>query len=615
MTSVSTFDSTKTDLLELLGDALSGEAQLPDFQRGWVWDDVHIRDLIASVSRSFPIGTVMLLETGGEVSFRTRPIEGAVLPDPKVPDQLVLDGQQRMTSLFQALMSGKPVVTKDTKQNEIERWYYLDIALALDPNADREDAVKSVPADRMVRTNFGRDIELDLSIPAGEYEAHLFPLARVFDHYEWASGYREHHGYDADLSKRWDEFEKEVISRFKGYQLPVIRLHKETPKEAVCLVFEKVNTGGVSLTVFELLTATFAAVAPPEFELRADWDARRTRMHAEPVLREVASTDFLQVISLLATRARREASIAAGTDEEKAPAISCKRRDMLRMTYDDYVEWAEPVTQAFDLVARFLHRERIFETKFLPYGSQLVPLAAFLSVVGEPGIENAAIRAKLARWYWCGVLGEMYGSATETRFSRDLPDLLDWMADDAAVPRSVQDANFAPDRLDRLTSRRSAAYKGLYVLLIREGAEDFRTGEAASDQNYFDEQVDIHHIFPKKWCNERTPEPVPASVFNSIINRTPLTKRTNIILGGRAPSEYLERLRDKHDVSEDLENRVLRSHLIDPERLRADDFEGFFEARRDALLRAIEKATGKPVLMDTAEPGTPSDAMEDDDDA
>lgn len=60
MVAVSTFDSTKTDLVELLADARTGEAQLPDFQRGWVWDDDHIQDLIASVSRSFPIGTVML---------------------------------------------------------------------------------------------------------------------------------------------------------------------------------------------------------------------------------------------------------------------------------------------------------------------------------------------------------------------------------------------------------------------------------------------------------------------------------------------------------------------------------------------------------------------------
>src|SRR3954468_4504869 len=98
MAAISTFDSTKTDLIELLGNARSGEAQLPDFQRGWVWDDEHIRDLIASVSCSFPIGTVMLLENGGDVRFRTRPLEGATI-DGKEPGLLVLDGQQRLTPL------------------------------------------------------------------------------------------------------------------------------------------------------------------------------------------------------------------------------------------------------------------------------------------------------------------------------------------------------------------------------------------------------------------------------------------------------------------------------------------------------------------------------------
>lgn len=136
MPAVSTFDSTKTDLLELLTNARTGEAQLPDFQRGWVWDDDHIRDLIASVSRSFPIGTVMMLESGGEVAFRTRPLEGAPAVTAEA-ELLVLDGQQRLTSLFQSLMSAKPVATQDAKGNPIERWYYLDIAKALDRNIER----------------------------------------------------------------------------------------------------------------------------------------------------------------------------------------------------------------------------------------------------------------------------------------------------------------------------------------------------------------------------------------------------------------------------------------------------------------------------------------------
>lgn len=96
---MATFDSTKTQLGLLLEQVVQGSLQLPDFQRGWVWDDEHIRSLVISIARSFPIGAVMLLETGGEVRFQVRPVEGVELTSAREPGRLILDGQQRLTSL------------------------------------------------------------------------------------------------------------------------------------------------------------------------------------------------------------------------------------------------------------------------------------------------------------------------------------------------------------------------------------------------------------------------------------------------------------------------------------------------------------------------------------
>src|SRR4051812_24825337 len=119
-----TFETNEPALHELLEDIHRGKIQLPDFQRGWVWDDDHIRDLIASVSRSFPIGAVMMMETGGDgAKFKPRAVQGVVLghaPDPKL---LILDGQQRLTSLYLALRSGKAVLTRTAKGEDIERVY------------------------------------------------------------------------------------------------------------------------------------------------------------------------------------------------------------------------------------------------------------------------------------------------------------------------------------------------------------------------------------------------------------------------------------------------------------------------------------------------------------
>ena len=109
---MATFDSTKTALSKLLEQIVEGKIQLPDFQRGWVWDDAHIRSLLVSIARSFPIGSVMLLETGGTARFQIRLVEGVDLAPGVVVsvENLILDGQQRLTSLTQVLKSALALV-------------------------------------------------------------------------------------------------------------------------------------------------------------------------------------------------------------------------------------------------------------------------------------------------------------------------------------------------------------------------------------------------------------------------------------------------------------------------------------------------------------------------
>jgi uncharacterized protein with ParB-like and HNH nuclease domain len=134
---MATFDSTKTALSKLLEQIVEGKIQLPDFQRGWVWDDAHIRSLLVSIARSFPIGSVMLLETGGSARFQIRLVEGVELAKNAnaLLENLILDGQQRLTSLTQVLKLTAPVSTKDDKGREVRRLYYIDIEKALVGNS------------------------------------------------------------------------------------------------------------------------------------------------------------------------------------------------------------------------------------------------------------------------------------------------------------------------------------------------------------------------------------------------------------------------------------------------------------------------------------------------
>ena len=591
------FSSDEFPLAQLLDRAACGELQLPDFQRGWVWDDDHIRSLLASVSLSYPIGAIMTLVAGNpDVNFKARLLEGVTLPETPRPELLLLDGQQRLTSLFQALKSRAPVCTKDRRGNESLRHYYANIDACIDLTVDREeDGIVGVPADRIVRSDFGRVIDVDLSTRDREIAEEMFPLDIVLDSSErraWARAYRRSGPGDQSdrWAAKWDRFEDAIIVPFEQYQVPVIDLAKSTPKEAVCQVFEKVNTGGVTLKVFELLTATYAA---GDFELRKDWDARHERLAEHELLAGVDATAFLQIVTLLATYDRRQSHLPAHPEDDKAPAVSCKRREMLRLPLDDYRQWADIAERGLRGAVPFLHNHRIFRYRDLPYATQLVPLGAIFGWL-EDRAESYASRQQLGQWFWCGVLGEMYGGAVETRFANDVEDCIAWIEDraDAAPPRAVQAAQFQAERLLTLRTRNSAAYKGLYSLQMMQGGRDFRTGQTIDVHAYMEDAIDIHHVFPRHWCASHD---IELWIADCIVNKTALDAHTHGRIGGNAPSVYLSRIETGDGIEPHVLDGFLRSHDIDPLALRRDDFAQFFNQRFESLIRHAERAMGKPV--------------------
>ncbi len=578
----STFKSGEPSLPDFLREINDGRVQLPDFQRGWVWDDDHIASLIASISLSYPIGAVMLLQTGGDgVQFQPRPIQGVQIPNGTKPEYLILDGQQRMTSLYLAMSSGQPVPTTTNKGKEIERYYYLDVVKSLDPNEDRLDAVLSVPATKMVTSDFGRKIDLDLTTQKKEFSQCYFPLEVLFDqtaYSAWRRGFQKMFRNDEDKLDMFDNFEAEVVNRFQSYRVPTIELLRDTPKEAVCQVFEKVNMGGVTLTVFELVTAMFAA---ENYNLREDWDRRKERIHEQDVLKGMNSTAFLSAVTLLSSYQMNQ--------EDTAKPVTCKRKDVLKLTLKDYKKNAATIEEGLKRAARFLAREKIFDSRTLPYSTQLIPLSVICALLSN-NFEIDTIRGKLAQWFWCGVFGELYGGANETRFSMDVPDFMAWIEGNDQ-PRTIRDSGFSPTRLLSMQSRLSAAYKGLMALLMKAGSNDFLSGDPVEITTYFDLAIDIHHIFPKAYCENK----YKRSLWNSSVNKAPLSAKSNRIIGGKAPSVYLTNIEKQSNMDSPRLDEILKTHKIAPELLRSDSFEDFIRDRASNILDLIEAAMNKRI--------------------
>ena len=246
---------------------------------------------------------------------------------------------------------------------------------------------------------------------------------------------------------------------------------------------------------------------------------------------------------------------------------------------------ADRAEKGFIEAAKFLHSQYIFTKYDVPYNTQLVPLAALYVELGDQ-LAPAMARDKLERWFWSGIFGEVYGGSVETQYGLDLAQVANWVRG-GAQPVMVSEASFVPERLLSLRTRNSAAYKGLYALQMKSGAVDWRTGDPLTLSTYHDQAIDIHHIFPVAWCQKRE-APIPRSLYDSIINKTPIDASTNRIIGSAAPSRYLGRL-EKDNPKDNLRS-VLQRHWLDYDLLEGDQFAECFVARGEAMLNLIFEA-------------------------
>lgn len=572
------FRSDSEKLSKLLDQVEIYELQLPDFQRGWVWEDTRIRRLLASLTKGFPIGAIMLLEAGGDCHFKCKSIEGSGEAN-REPVYMILDGQQRMTSTYLSMRSKKPVDTMNDQKKPIRRYYYLDIKKALNPEIDRYDAIVVVDENKQIRENIGRDIVLDLSTREKEFENKMIPfniLSNSMELNDWRNGYQAFYEFNSEIIKEYQNIDDTILQQVINYEVPYIKVLKDTPKEAVCQVFENVNQGGKPLTVFELITATFAA---DNFDLKKHWEDISKIFEKYPTLSNVDNTSFLIAMTLLVSY-------------RKNGTIGCKRKDVLNLKYNEFESNENDLVEGFKRMYDLLVDMKIFSRDDIPYNTQFIPLSVICTILGND-LYNANIKRKIKQWYWCGVLGELYGGANESRYALDVPQVIEWIRNDnAETPKTINDCNFNTMRLLGLRTKNSAAYKGIMALILGNNAKDWINGTEMSVTNYIEERSDIHHIFPQAYCEESGYD---KRKWNSIINKTPIFFSTNRYIGGVAPSKYIEKIIEKREISNEELKEYIESHLIKYNLLNQDRFEEFIINRAKKILNAIEEATGKKI--------------------
>ena len=527
---------------------LNRDLALPDFQRSFVWEPNGTRELIVSIIRGFPAGNLLFLRGGSKV-FLPRAVEEAPQLDGHEPQLLVLDGQQRLSSLYQALYGVG------------NHRFFVDIGALMD-GADIETAVKVFSANRAKQW----------ATSAGQARSLMFPLARFNNYADWRDEIVDARhdlgeGSRKTLRSYLNRVETAIIKPILTYSFPTTTLSESTPTEAVCTIFETLNRTGIKLSVFELITAR--AFARGE-RLRERWDDALVK---NPILDdfEIDPYYILQTIALRADFVPRRGVVAA----------------MEVSTIVDH--WDAAVAGMANGITMLRDECGVLMPKWLPYAPMLPTLAAAWQWVHEAqGAASGARRLKLQRWFWCATFAGDYDNAPNSRAEADMPMLDAWLRGGDAPP-VVRDFEFNPAQWPTVTIRQRALYRATMALLLRHRPLDFHEAVPLTRTVIESTAVDDHHVFPRGYLQDIGLD----NRIDTVLNHTLIDRETNIRIQKKAPSVYLAEIAD--ELPNDLP-RILQSHGLPaaPDGpLWENDFDAFLEWRLQHLAQELQEVTSE----------------------
>ncbi|MCX5378182.1 DUF262 domain-containing protein [Streptomyces sp. NBC_00091] len=557
------FQTNPLQVLNIVTRIQSREIALPDFQRDFVWDSTRTAELLGSIMSRYPVGTLLFWEQGEGQDFASRSFDGAPSSSNNPPSVLVLDGQQRLTSLYQAL-TGSGDERYFIKVDE-----FVDIpsrTVREVPDVDFEKAIFSMPA---VSKPGRRSQTLTPS--------HL-PIAEVHKFDDWLDDYADAIGDDHQLpltarqaKSLYREMRDKYISPLKTYGLPVLTLPSSTSMDAVCTIFETLNRTGKPLGPFELLTARFF---PQGVNLRDLWDDAEANHKALKEFR----IDPYNVLQAICLRVRG----------------SAQRSDVLKkLSGDDIKAHWESATSGFAGVIDMIQSDcGVTSQKWLPYGMLLTPMAAVWDQLKAlKPLERPQALRRIQQFFWASTFTTNYDQGANSQMGADYSRLSKWItAGEGEAPEVINDLQINATTLRTATVRRKALYSGLICLLVKNKAADFHTGQSMTATSAH--EAESHHIFPKAYLARQQ----NSESSELMLNRSLIDGETNRIIGSHAPSSYIEKM--KAAYGEQRLADVLASHAIASQPasgLLEDNYTAFLDERLEIVIQLIEEATGKTI--------------------
>lgn len=589
---MSSIDNAQTrPLSDLLSGIVRHDTRLPIFQRDYVWRVANVKKLLGSIGSGFPIGSILRLQIKeGRTPFPYRlfnPYSEQPSEVNKNFNYMILDGQQRLTSLLHVLYGLG------------ENRYYLDFKKLYQQYENNPDEISFEECIEVVKHN---------RVSTEKYDQNSELSARWLMPFKYLSegGYYNWKGQiSPDIPNAYNEIFNNLCNQIINYEIPVVTLKADISIEAICTIFESLNNNGKQLTPFELVNARIYGQSDTEIDLATNI----REAHKEDA--NIDSTEFsdyaiLQIIALLITYNSHIAFLNAGGTKEKAPAVSCKKKDVLdKITLEQIKKYWDKVIEASKYTFKLLKEScGLLDISYLPYRSIMIPLVATITVLELPkknGPAVGAIKANIVQWYWNAIFSQKYETSTDTRGASDFVELVNWIGNGGAKPNVMNSSNILQLNLREHSNTNSGIYNGILCLLIQNNPLDFYTGSTLRNL----QGIDDHHIFPLNFLG-RNPSLVNAQndsekvkLKNCILNRSLISSTTNRKIQDKKPSEYMIEIKQTHITnsqnSADSFKQILKSHLLphgNDECFMQDNFELFLDLRQQIIMAEIKRVTG-----------------------
>lgn len=551
------YESNPRPVFEWLTEIDKRRLVLPRFQRMEAWGRSQVEELLQSVVDGLPIGAVLLLEVTGEPDFAYRALEGA--PEEGEPvREMLLDGQQRLTALWRALNA------------DYERDSYF---LRVFPNGDVD--IEDIPIVERVRhyKRRGKKYPLWTQDPKQVYERGLIPIPilnpdREKEAEEWVDLVTQEASRDdyRDLNKQVSKYRETV----KHFQIPYIRLTKETEPEAVIATFTKVNTQGTPLSPFDLVVARMEMY---DIDLHYLSESLWTNVPALKRFSRVDDLDILRALTLL---------------EGKKPT----RTNVLRLKPGSVKEGWSAIENGTRRALDFLQDEMIFDGDRIPTEAILPVLFALWAEIAEGGIEEGNARTLLRQYIWRAFFSDRYERAVNTAAQQDFKALREALAGvEVDIPIMSAEMPEDPRRLEEAgwPKRRDRLARAILCVTLRGQAKDIFDGQPITATNI--RSREYHHLFPRKYLRDQGI--LEGDLADRALNVALVTWKTNRQISAASPREYLQDASDKILDDDELENR-LQSHLMPIEPFLEEEYGEFLKQRAGMVFEGMQAlAKGK----------------------